>query len=264
MSSLAVRNKNGEKVHYTGTQFDGLENEGTHHLCVRTGTGTADIKKYALTSTPLNDKYKALKMRIPDNAGWNAGKEAYIAQRYSESLSTTVSGSRTTTRSSGYSETKTITHASTTTTYSTTSTTRGGIVSFYGVSAAKTSSMSSGGKYNGAGTTSKSSGTRVGTITVITASSATKTTTMLRSVTSKSSVNTVLKSSYWTSIFSHSNTYYRTTRATTTGQKTTFTLNQDVQSRTETVTASATRSSSYTEAETKQTTTSKLTNNVNL
>lgn len=112
MSGLAVRNKNGEKVHYTGTQFDGLENEGTHHLCVRTGQGAGGVKKYGLTSSPLNDKYKALKMRIPDNAGGNAGKEAYIAQRYSTSVSSLSSKTYTASRVSNYVSSTTLRTAS--------------------------------------------------------------------------------------------------------------------------------------------------------
>lgn len=112
MSGLAVRNKNGEKVHYTGTQFDGLENEGTHHLCVRTGQGAGGVKKYGLTSSPLNDKYKALKMRIPDNAGGNAGKEAYIAQRYSVGASTSAARTYTTSRVSNYVSSTTLRTAS--------------------------------------------------------------------------------------------------------------------------------------------------------
>lgn len=112
MSGLAVRNKNGEKVHYTGTQFDGLESVGTRHLCVRTEAGAAGIKKYGLTSTPLNDKYKALRMRIPDNAGGNSGKEAYIAQRYSTSVSSSSSKTYTASRVSNYVSSTTLRTAS--------------------------------------------------------------------------------------------------------------------------------------------------------
>ena len=68
MSGLAIINRNGEKINYTGTQFSGLENIGNHHLCVRTGAGSNDVIKYGLTSTPLNDKYKALKMKISNIA----------------------------------------------------------------------------------------------------------------------------------------------------------------------------------------------------
>ena len=64
MSGLAVRNKSGELLQYTGTQFEGLENTGTHHLCVRTGPGVGGVRKYGLTSAPLNDKYKGLRMRM--------------------------------------------------------------------------------------------------------------------------------------------------------------------------------------------------------
>ena len=109
MSGLAVRNKSGELLQYTGTQFEGLENTGTHHLCVRTGAGTDDVVKYGLTSAPLNDKYKALKMRIPDNAG---GREAYIAQRYSTSVSASASKTYTTSRASNYVSSTTLRTAS--------------------------------------------------------------------------------------------------------------------------------------------------------
>lgn len=109
MSGLAVRNKNGELLQYTGTQFEGLENTGTHHLCVRTGAGTDDVVKYGLTSALLNDKYKALKMRIPDNAG---GREAYIAQRYSTSVSASASKTYTTSRASNYVSSTTLRTAS--------------------------------------------------------------------------------------------------------------------------------------------------------
>ena len=99
MSGLVIRDKNGENISYSGTQFEGLEDLGSRHLCVRTGSGEGDVVKYALTSKPLNDKYKALRMRIPDGA---SGKEAYIAQRYVESRTVSVSTSCTSSRSSQY------------------------------------------------------------------------------------------------------------------------------------------------------------------
>lgn len=109
MSGLVIRDKNGEKLSYSGTQFEGLEDMGSRHLCVRTGSGAEDVVKYALTSKPLNDKYKALRMRIPDGA---SGKEAYIAQRYVESRTVSVSTSYTSSRSSQYISTKTLTTGS--------------------------------------------------------------------------------------------------------------------------------------------------------
>ena len=112
MSGLAVRNKSGELLQYTGTQFEGLENTGTHHLCVRTGAGAGDVRKYGLTSAPLNDKYKALRMRIPDNAGGNGGRDAYIAQRYSVSESASASKTYTTSRASNYVSSTTLRTAS--------------------------------------------------------------------------------------------------------------------------------------------------------
>ena len=112
MSGLAVRNQNGEAVHYTGSQFSGLENTGTHHLCVRTGTGADDVVKYGLTSTPLNDKYKGLRMRIPDHAGGNGGRDAYIAQRYSVSESASSSKTYTASRVSNYVSSTTLRTAS--------------------------------------------------------------------------------------------------------------------------------------------------------
>ncbi len=114
MSGLAVRNKSGELLQYTGTQFEGLENTGTHHLCVRTGAGAGDVKKYGLTSAPLNDKYKALKMRIPDNAGGNGGRDAYIAQRYSTSASASSARTYTASRVSNYVSSTTLRTASST------------------------------------------------------------------------------------------------------------------------------------------------------
>ena len=114
MSGLAVRNKNGELLQYTGTQFEGLENTGTHHLCVRTGAGTDDVVKYGLTSAPLNDKYKGLRMRIPDNGGGNGGRDAYIAQRYSTSASASSARTYTASRVSNYVSSTTLRTASST------------------------------------------------------------------------------------------------------------------------------------------------------
>lgn len=109
MSGLVIRDKNGENISYSGSRFEGMEGLGGHHLCVRTGSGTGDVKKYALTSTPLDDKYKALRMRISDGA---SGKEAYIAQRYVESRTVSVSTSYTSSRSSQYTTIETLTSAS--------------------------------------------------------------------------------------------------------------------------------------------------------
>ena len=39
MSGLVIRDKNGENISYSGTQFEGLEDLGSRHLCVRTGSG---------------------------------------------------------------------------------------------------------------------------------------------------------------------------------------------------------------------------------
>ena len=68
-----------------------------------------DVVKYALTSKPLNDKYKALRMRISDGA---SGKEAYIAQRYSTSVSASASKTYTTSRASNYVTSRTLSTAS--------------------------------------------------------------------------------------------------------------------------------------------------------
>ncbi|NBI61319.1 hypothetical protein D3Z53_25855 [Lachnospiraceae bacterium] len=109
MSGLVIRDKNGENISYFGTQFEGLEDMGSRHLCVRTGSGAEGVVKYALTSKPLNDKYKALRMQIADGA---SGKEAYIAQRYVESRTVSVSTSCTSSRSSQYTTIETLTSAS--------------------------------------------------------------------------------------------------------------------------------------------------------
>lgn len=108
MSGIVIRGKT-ENISYSGTQFDELDNIGHCHLCVRTNTGTEGIKKYALTTTPLNDKYKALKMRMPNEA---SGKEAHIAQRYVGSRTVSVSTIYTSTQSSQYTSEKTLTTGS--------------------------------------------------------------------------------------------------------------------------------------------------------
>ena len=111
MSGLVIRDKNGENISYSGTQFEGLEDLGSRHLCVRTGSGAEDVVKYALTSKPLNDKYKALRMRISDGA---SGKEAYIAQRYVDSREISIPQSYSSTRTSQYTSVQTFTSKSTT------------------------------------------------------------------------------------------------------------------------------------------------------
>lgn len=108
MSGIVIRGKT-ENISYSGTQFDELDNIGHCHLCVRTNTGTEGIKKYALTTTPLNDKYKALKMQIPNEA---SGKEACVAQRYVDSRIVSVSNNYTSTQSSQYTVVETHTTAS--------------------------------------------------------------------------------------------------------------------------------------------------------
>ncbi|MEY8495683.1 hypothetical protein AALC16_22130 [Lachnospiraceae bacterium 29-91] len=119
MSGLVIRDKNGEKLSYSGTQFEGMEELGSRHMCVRTGSGAGDVVKYALTSKPLNDKYKALRMRITDGG---SGKEACIAQRYVDSRTVSVSTSCTSSRSSQYTLTETLTSASSSRSSTTTAT----------------------------------------------------------------------------------------------------------------------------------------------
>ena len=46
MSGLVIRDKNGENISYFGTQFEGLEDMGSRHLCVRTGSGAEGVVKY--------------------------------------------------------------------------------------------------------------------------------------------------------------------------------------------------------------------------
>lgn len=143
MSGLAVRNQNGEAVHYTGSQFSGLENTGTHHLCIRTGTGADDVVKYGLTSTPLNDKYKGLRMRIPDHAGGNGGRDAYIAQRYSVSESASSSKTYTASRVSNYVSSTTLRTASSSrlSTYTATRSTTDGRSYYHGTTPVKTTAL---------------------------------------------------------------------------------------------------------------------------
>ena len=105
MSGLVFRDLDGEKVVYSGSQFDGLENDGSKHLCVRTGIGDSGIKKYGLTSAPLNDRYSKMKMRI------SAGEErrlAYIAQKYSKSVSRTSLDAKTFTKTELYTSSTTL------------------------------------------------------------------------------------------------------------------------------------------------------------
>lgn len=119
MSGLVIRDKNGENISYSGTMFEGLEDVGTRHLCVRTGTEEEDIVKYALTSKPLPDKYAALRMRISDG---NSGKDAYIGRRYNASRTVSSSTTYTSSRSSQYTTIKTLTSASSSKSASTNST----------------------------------------------------------------------------------------------------------------------------------------------
>lgn len=99
MSGLVFRDLDGEKVVYSGSQFDGLENDGSKHLCVRTGIGDSGIKKYGLTSAPLNDRYSKMKMRISANG---ESQTVFIAKKYSVSGLTSSISSRTATRTSQY------------------------------------------------------------------------------------------------------------------------------------------------------------------
>lgn len=105
MSSLVV-NAGSERITYSGTQFEELENVGTKHLCIRTGVNANDIKKYALTTKPLNDKYSKMKMRISAGGGTRV---AYIAQRYSSSTSSQIVNNNVIqTRSSNYTSSSTL------------------------------------------------------------------------------------------------------------------------------------------------------------
>lgn len=264
MSGLAVRNKSGEKVNYTGSQFDGLESVGSHHLCVRTGSGEAGVKKYALTSTPLNDKYKALKMRIPDNAGANAGEDAYIAQRYYEEKSTTQSYLYVDSRESNYTETNTITQESTTRSKSATTSTRNSVVTRYGNYVNRSSSTSGSGTLRV--TRPLFSQTRTDGVAVIMASSATSSTNVTRTVTHTSSARGIdgAATSYWGSTVSFPFPCYVITRNATTSKLTTVSVKETVQSTTMEMTKSSTRSSTYWQSGIEETTTSVIANNVNL
>ena len=143
MSHLVVNGKDGKEIHYSGSQFDGLENIGTHHLCIKTGSGLNDIKKYALTTTPLNDKYKGLRMRIPDHAGGNGGRDAYIAQRYSVSESASSSKTYTASRVSNYVSSTTLRTASSSrlSTYTATRSTTDGRSYYHGTTPVKTTAL---------------------------------------------------------------------------------------------------------------------------
>lgn len=112
MSGIIVTDRTGQKISYFGTQFDQLEALGTKYLRVKTGSNASDVVKYALTSTPLNDKYKKLKIRLPANANGSGQIDAYIAQRYSISKSLSISSSYTTTTSSNWTSSITLSTAS--------------------------------------------------------------------------------------------------------------------------------------------------------
>lgn len=118
MSGLAIRDSGGEKIVYTGSQFDGLENAGSKHLCVRTGVGESGVRKYGLTSTPLSDRYSKMKMRISAGGG---NRIAYIAQKYSVSSSESSVETRNATRTSKY--TNSVTLITSSKTFSTTEST---------------------------------------------------------------------------------------------------------------------------------------------
>lgn len=109
MSYLIIKNKSSGNISYSGTNFTGLESVGAHHLCIRTGTGESGVIRYGFTSSPLNDKYRCLRMRISNGTGV---MEAYIAQRYSVSGSASSSKSYTTTRTSGFTSSQTLSTAS--------------------------------------------------------------------------------------------------------------------------------------------------------
>ena len=106
MKHLVIRDRNGENITYSGSQFEGMENAGSKHLCVRTGVGDSGIKRYALTSTPLNDKYSKMKMRVI--ASGAIGEIAYIAQRFTSSSSSSSASTKTATRTSQYTSSQTM------------------------------------------------------------------------------------------------------------------------------------------------------------
>lgn len=97
MNGLVIRDKNREILHYSGTQFEGLGNIGAHHLCVRTGNKPDDIVKYGLTSKPINDKYKALRIQKHAVSESVSPIESYTSSRESSYISsqTLVTQSRT-------------------------------------------------------------------------------------------------------------------------------------------------------------------------
>lgn len=87
MSGLVAKVDSGERISFSGTAFDGTAKIGSPMLCVRTGLGDSGVKRYGLTTNPLNDRYSKLKMRISKKAVGPV--TAYLAQNYHQTVETT-------------------------------------------------------------------------------------------------------------------------------------------------------------------------------
>jgi hypothetical protein len=103
---------NTNNISYSGTQYTGLSSYGTHHLCLRTGTGTDDIVRYGLTTDTSSG---GLRMRIGE-------KTAGIAEKYYTKIEqeyVTTSAANTTVNSSkqAYGGARTISFSTTGTYY---------------------------------------------------------------------------------------------------------------------------------------------------
>lgn len=111
MSSLVIRNRNGDIIHYSGTKFEGLGNIGSYHLCVRTGNKSDDIVRYGLTSEPLNDQYKVLRIQKYAVSQSVPSTESYTSSRESRYTSSQTLVTQSSTALNTVSTTCKITHS---------------------------------------------------------------------------------------------------------------------------------------------------------
>ena len=72
MGGLVFRSS-GRNMSFKDAIYTNGKNFGTHHLCLRTGTGANDVLKYGLTSNRTASGYCPMKLRVD-------GKDAYIGK----------------------------------------------------------------------------------------------------------------------------------------------------------------------------------------